>query len=173
MHKTIRRAIIPFAMIAAFAATDAEAQGRGRGAEKERGKVEQKQQEKERRDWELRRRDEQARRDGRTEDGRRRGVPPGWCIGRGNPHNTVENCGRSGERYDRRYDTRRDGDRRDGRSGATYEQRYADYLRYQDAQCRARSDDRPLDLLYRLQVKRECDRARDEWIRRNDPNRGG
>src|SRR5690606_17689593 len=36
---------------------------------------------------------------GRDEHGRTR-VPPGWCRGRGNPHNTPENCGYSNRRYD-------------------------------------------------------------------------
>lgn len=41
---------------------------------------------------------------GRGHDGRAN-VPPGWCIGRGNPHNTPQNCGYSSNR---RYDWDRD-----------------------------------------------------------------
>ena len=29
----------------------------------------------------------------REANDRRDAVPPGWCLGRGNPHNTPENCG--------------------------------------------------------------------------------
>ena len=156
MNKTIRHAVLPFAMIAAFAVTDAQAQGRGKEAEKERTKVEQKRQENEGREWELRRREGE-----RLEDGRRRGVPPGWCIGKGNPHNTVENCGRRGERYDPRRDDR-DSDRRP----TSYAEAHEAYHRYEDAQCRARANDRPLDLAHRLRVRAECDRQHDEWHRR-------
>ncbi|HET7464954.1 MAG TPA: hypothetical protein VFJ82_27165 [Longimicrobium sp.] len=54
-----------------------------------------------------------------------RRVPPGWCIGRGNPHNTVANCGTGQYRYDRRYDPRYNGgvtyDRYGNRTGTTYD----------------------------------------------------
>lgn len=35
---------------------------------------------------------------GRDRLERRRDVPPGWCRGVGNPHNTWENCGGRGRR---------------------------------------------------------------------------
>lgn len=35
---------------------------------------------------------------GRDRIERRRDVPPGWCRGVGNPHNTRENCGYRGRR---------------------------------------------------------------------------
>ncbi|HEX7239726.1 MAG TPA: hypothetical protein VF263_05645, partial [Longimicrobiaceae bacterium] len=106
--KHIRALNLSFALAlaAALAAAPADAQGKGK-------------------DKKDRERTEQARpRSFRPEDGERRSdrwedevrlerrggkrVPEGWCQGKGNPHNTVENCGRSGTRYDPRYDGRRD-----------------------------------------------------------------
>src|SRR5690606_33426583 len=88
----------------------AAAQGNGRGNQRERPRAEQD-------------RDRIPVDSLRTGDSRRvvspRGngsgkVPPGWCQGVGNPHNTPENCGYNSrtnrDRYpyedDRRYDNR-------------------------------------------------------------------
>lgn len=171
----IRNLVLPVVLGAALTATDVEAQGRGKSdKQKDKDKVER--QDRDRRDWELRRRDSAERdRDQRYEDGRRRGVPPGWCIGRGNPHNTVENCGRRGERYDPRYDTRRDDrddryedrdDRYDDRRYGSYEQAHDAYHRNEYARCRARLAERPLDVTWQLRVRAECNRQHDEWHRR-------
>jgi hypothetical protein len=59
-----------------------------------------------------------------------RRVPPGWCTGRGNPHNTVANCGVGSNRYDRRYDPRYNGtygNRTPDRFGRTYDSRTGRY----------------------------------------------
>jgi hypothetical protein len=95
-----------------------------------------------------------------------RRVPPGWCIGRGNPHNTVANCGPGNSRYDRRYDPRynrsgtttdRYGNRTYDRSG-TYSGRagYDAWKRDHDLRCRELSRQRPLDLRWQLQVRNQC-----------------
>ena len=112
-----------------------------------------------------------------------RRVPPGWCIGRGNPHNTVENCGRGQYRYDRRYDPRYNGgvtyDRYGNRTGTVYNRNgtvynrtgtvydrngtygrnrdaYNAWKRDHDLRCRDLSRQRPLDLRYQLQVRNQC-----------------
>lgn len=114
-----------------------------------------------------------------------RRVPPGWCIGRGNPHNTVANCGAGNNRYDRRYDPRYNGgvtydrygnrtgttyDRYGNRTGTTYDRygnrtngtygsnrdAYSAWKRQHDAYCRDLSRQRPLDLRYQLQVRNQC-----------------
>ncbi|HET7229519.1 MAG TPA: hypothetical protein VFJ16_05920 [Longimicrobium sp.] len=121
-----------------------------------------------------------------------RRVPPGWCIGRGNPHNTVENCGRGNYRYDRRYDPRYNGgvtyDRYGNRTGTSdrYGSRTGTYDRYgnrtgtyngtnrdsynawkrdHDLRCRDLARQRPLDLRYQLQVRNQCS-AEDQEARR-------
>lgn len=102
-----------------------------------------------------------------------RRVPPGWCIGRGNPHNTVANCGAGQYRYDRRYDPRYNGgvtyDRYGNRTGTTYDRygnrtgtygnnrdAYNAWKRDHDLRCRDLSRQRPLDLRYQLQVRNQC-----------------
>ena len=123
----------------------------------------------------------------------RRRVPPGWCIGRGNPHNTVENCGYGNNRYDRRYDPRYNGtygstyggrttDRYgrtiDPRTGRVYDSRTGTYGNYggssrdafnqwkrqHDAQCRNLARQRPLDLRWQAQVRTQCSAGEcDSW----------
>jgi hypothetical protein len=121
-----------------------------------------------------------------------RRVPPGWCIGRGNPHNTVANCGPGQYRYDRRYDSRYNGgveyDRygnrvntsgryntsdRYGTSGrygnGTYgnnRDSYEAWKRDHDLRCRELSRQRPLDLRYQLQVRNQCAAETQEARRR-------
>jgi hypothetical protein len=106
------------------------------------------------------------RRDTR-QDARRntRQVPPGWCIGRGNPHNTPENCGYARDRRadDRVYDRNRTEDRR---AGTSYEQRHADFHRWHDAECRERARRAGLRPAELLRVRTECAREHDEWHRR-------
>jgi hypothetical protein len=86
---------------------------------------------------------------------RRRNVPPGWCQGRGNPHNTVENCGYGPGRYDPRAQSGR-------YERGTYDP-YGVYGRNQeerdrqlDRQCRAREAERPGDPIWQLQVAKQC-----------------
>lgn len=137
------------------------------------------------RSGEVRRdRDDDDRQDDRRDDRRyrnstssrtlQRRVPPGWCIGRGNPHNTVANCGRGQYRYERRYDPRYNGgvtyDRYGNRVGTTsgrYGTRTGTYgtsnretfnmwKRDHDMRCREASRQRPLDLRYQLQIRNQC-----------------
>lgn len=123
---------------------------------------------------------EQVRYDQRRPDLQRRNtgksVPPGWCIGKGNPHNTPENCGynngnRRDVRYDRRDDRRYD-DRYDRRTSGRYGQ-YATFAAYSrahdsfhrshDRQCRERAGRRPLDPTWQLRVRAECKAEHDRW----------
>jgi len=92
-------------------------------------------------------------------------VPPGWCRGRGNPHNTPENCGpegrrRRGDRFDRRQ-------RWDGYD--SFEEAHRAFHRELHAWCAARRTEHPLDLEWQLQVRQECARRHAEWHRRYDP----
>lgn len=118
---------VPFALAiaAALAATPALAQkGHGHGHDKQQDRVERRDDDhadRRRRDDDDRNaRDDRNRRSDGTwrsaqniqygQNGSRPGDRhPGWCTGRGNPHNTVANCGRGADRYDPRYDTRRNG----------------------------------------------------------------
>lgn len=104
---------------------------------------------------------------------RSRDVPPGWCTGVGNPHNTVANCGWSRSRYDSGSGVYRDDDGiwRDGGSRpGSYSEAHDAFHRHQDAVCRDRADDRPFDAAYQLQVSRECSAEHDRWHDRYDPN---
>lgn len=122
---TVRTATIA-GIFALLAASPALAQGKGKGNGNDRARAAEVQRERPtlqrrgsetlrlpRGDVRLDRRDSRGRRSGSLEDillgrdrtGRAR-VPPGWCIGRGNPHNTPANCGylnpRRNDRPDRR-----------------------------------------------------------------------
>jgi hypothetical protein len=128
---------LPLALVvaAAFSASPALAQhgnghgnGNGRGHEaKEHARGRDDDHDDDRRD----RRDDDHRSDSwrRSNGTLSRRVPPGWCIGRGNPHNTVANCGRGNNRYDRRYDPRYNGSssRTTDRYGRTYDSRTGRY----------------------------------------------
>ena len=86
-------------------------------------------------------------------------VPPGWCKGRGNPHNTVENCGYNARndrdvRYDDRYS-------RDG----GYDRAHDDFHRRLDGQYRDRARSRPTDLEYQLRLRRQMNEEHDRWHR--------
>jgi hypothetical protein len=136
------------ALSLALAAPSVEAQqGRGSGRA---GQSEARRGEEERRPV-LQRRDsdDRERLEDRYEgddryDSRRGSVPPGWCQGRGNPHNTVENCGyRSG-------------------SGA-YEAGHADFHRYLDDKYRALSAQRPRDTRWQLELRARKAAEHDRW----------
>lgn len=173
----MRKMALPLALVvaAAVSASPAAAQkGNGNGhGNGNRPSVE-------RRDRDDRR-DDDRRADRRRDDDRRwdrshsrtssrnssrfeRRVPPGWCIGRGNPHNTVANCpGR--DRYDRRYDPRYNTSGRYDRSGryntGTYGRSgnygtFSAWKRDHDARCHELARQRPLDLRYQLQVRQQC-----------------
>ncbi|MEW5927978.1 MAG: hypothetical protein AB1941_10860 [Gemmatimonadota bacterium] len=104
---------------------------------------------------------------------RHRDVPPGWCRGVGNPHNTIANCGWSRDRYDGRDGVYRDDDGiwRDGdtRYGG-YSDAHDAFHRHHDAVCRDRADDRPFDPAYQLRVSQECSAEHDRWHDRYDPS---
>lgn len=152
------------ALAAALAASPADAQGKGKG-NKNRERTEQ-----------VRFREDDRRYDDRWDDDDvrlqrrdRRQVPPGWCRGKGNPHNTPENCGyrRDDRRYDdRRYEDRRYEDRRYddryGRSGS-YEQAHQAFHRDHDRICRDRASQRPFDPRWQLQVRSECKAEHDRF----------
>lgn len=102
-------------------------------------------------------------------------VPPGWCRGRGNPHNTPENCGRyAGERYDDRYDDDRDdryeddrddryGDRYpDSRDGA-YRREHEDFHRHLDRKYSDLAARRPLDIQYQLRLRADKAAEHERW----------
>src|SRR3954470_326772 len=130
---------LPLALVvaAAFSASPALAQhgnghGNGRGHEaKEHARGRDDDRDDDRRDGRDDRRDDDRRTDSwrRSNGTLSRRVPPGWCIGRGNPHNTVANCGRGDNRYDRRYDPRYNGSssRTTDRYGRTYDSRTGRY----------------------------------------------
>ncbi|MDQ3388988.1 MAG: hypothetical protein M3483_05730 [Gemmatimonadota bacterium] len=130
-------------------------------------------------------RTEEVRRDDRRDHDdrdprlqRRKGVPPGWCIGKGNPHNTPENCGWGSDRRDRdddddRYDDRRRDDRRDrdGRRGdrryddrhGSYDQAHRAFHSQHDRICRERAGERPFDVRWQLRVRTDCKATHDRW----------
>lgn len=94
-----KRIFVAAALAAAFTTAPSLAQDKGRGGERVRDRAEQES----RRGGEARGR---GRRDEGPSFGRRnaRPVPPGWCQGRGNPHNTSANCGYHTDRIERDRD---------------------------------------------------------------------
>ena len=106
-----------------------------------------------------------------TQTGTRR-VPPGWCRGQGNPHNTAENCRWNNSRNTwERYDSRtgrwetRSGDTRYGDRGS-YQQAHQEFHYSHDRQCRERAAQRPLDLRWQVQVRTECRNIHEDFHRR-------
>src|SRR5688500_1408610 len=80
-HRSMTTVPFLFALALALAASPVDAQTR-RAAEKQNGKDGQE---------EVRREDDEQR--PMLQRREVKAVPRGWCQGRGNPHNTVENCG--------------------------------------------------------------------------------
>jgi hypothetical protein len=168
---------LALALAAALSAVPADAQGRGKGNDRDR--QEQRDVRRDRDDDddddEERPRFERRRTDDRRYDDRsgaagQRRVPPGWCQGRGNPHNTPENC-RYNDRYDRweRYDSRTGRyETYDGynRNGGSYEASHRDFHYTHDRQCRERASQRPLDVRWQIQVRSECKAVHDDFHRR-------
>ncbi len=177
MTTPIRSLALALGVLLTFGTMQALAQGKGEGKDKGKAKFKTEQLDRDRRpEPELRRRDrdddrydddryERDRRDARDRryDSRRKGVPRGWCIGRGNPHNTPENCG-----YDRDRRDRRD---RDDRRYASFEEAHRAYHQQVYDRCVARANERPLDVQRQIRIRTECSRAHEEWHRRNDPTR--
>jgi hypothetical protein len=85
-------------------------------------------------------------------------VPPGWCQGVGNPHNTAANCGYGGV-----YDTR--GDYPTSRSGS-YQEAHDRFHRDLDYRYDRLAAQRPLDIAYRLELESRKRAEHNEWHRR-------
>jgi hypothetical protein len=174
------------ALAAALSASPAVAQGNsGHGRDRDRGddRKEQRDERRVRDDddddddddrprFERRRTDDRARQ--RSVSTQRR-VPPGWCQGRGNPHNTPQNCrynSRSSEweRFDtrtNRWEDRAGYERNESRNGtSSYEQAHRDFHYNHDRQCRERAAQRPLDVRWQVQVRSECRAVHDDFHRR-------
>lgn len=92
-------------------------------------------------------------------------VPPGWCKGQGNPHNTVENCGYRSD--DRRYDVYSDRNVYNDRiSGSEYQRAHRDFHDYLDRKYGDLSSRAGLDLERQLQLRIDKRREHDDWHRR-------
>jgi len=163
---------LAIALAAALSASPALAQGKGKGNDRDRERVERRDRDDDRR-WDDRR--DEPRFERRNEQR----VPPGWCRGRGNPHNTAANCrynnsSREWERYDsrdRRWETRstyeRGTDARyDSRNGGSYDQAHREFHYSHDRQCRERAAQRPLDVRWQVQVRQECAAIHQDFHRR-------
>jgi hypothetical protein len=168
MKQTLRIALA-LTVAAGLHALPADAQAKKNNGNKAKDRVEQRD-----RRPELQRRDdvrwEDVFRDRRYEAQRAGNgagkVPPGWCQGRGNPHNTPENCGYA---RDRRYDSRT-GDRRGGGGGyANFEEAHRRFHLDHDRRCRERAAQRPLDVQWQVRVRSECRAEHVRWHERNDP----
>jgi hypothetical protein len=167
------------ALAATLGASHADAQGRGRGND-DRDRHEHRDDRRDRDD------DDRPRFDRRDDDrgsrASQRRVPPGWCQGRGNPHNTAANCRyndrqRRWEIYDgrtRRYETYETWSRNRSVSGsrgvtgsrAAYDRAHRDFHNAHDRRCRERASQRRLDVRYQAQVRSECRSAHDQFHRR-------
>jgi hypothetical protein len=182
--KTTFNLALAFALVAALGSVPAEAQGNGkkhRGSDNDRDRYEQRDRDRDRdRDDDDDDRPRFERRDDRRTDARhdsrasqQRRVPPGWCRGQGNPHNTAANCRYNNdrsrwERYDsrtRRYETY-DTYNRNRTNGGSYEEAHRSFHYSHDRQCRERAAQRPLDVRWQVQVRSECKAAHDDFHRR-------
>lgn len=170
---------LAIALCAALSASPALAQGHGKGNGNHgnRDRVEQRDRDDDRRwDRDDDRRDE-PRFERRTSSTQRR-VPPGWCRGRGNPHNTAANCRynrtrNQWERYDardRRWESRTTYERgartSNTRNSGSYDAAHRNFHNSHDRQCRERASQRPLDPRWQLQVRGECARIHEDFHRR-------
>jgi hypothetical protein len=150
------------ALAAALSASPLVAQGKGKAHGQ--GKKHKTEQVREDRRGEDRSDDERRWEDDvRFERRGDRQVPPGWCKGKGNPHNTPENCGYGASRRDRRYDDRYDGDARYDRRSGSFDQEHAEFHRWLDEEYRARAAQRPLDLRWQLEVRRQKSEEHRRW----------
>jgi len=171
--KRILGAALILAAITAAEVAPASAQGRGNGnggrggAEREAARVADRVRDEVEREVLGRRGDTDRRRDQNRKARRGNGagfVPPGWCKGVGNPHNTPENCG-----YGRRDQRdRRDDDRRDSasRSSRGYDQEHEDIHYELDRRYRELAARNPTDIEAQLRLRREKQREHDRWHER-------
>jgi hypothetical protein len=186
--KTTFNLALAIALAATLGASHAEAQGNSRGRgndrDRDRDRTEQRDRDRDRDDDDddrprfERRRDDDRRDDNRySRSAQQRRVPPGWCQGRGNPHNTAENCRYNSqrsrwERYDSRtgryetYETYGRNRDRTGSSSGSYDQAHRDFHYSHDRRCRERAAQRPLDVRYQVQVRSECKATHDDFHRR-------
>ncbi|MBW3628467.1 MAG: hypothetical protein KY464_04135 [Gemmatimonadetes bacterium] len=86
-------------------------------------------------------------------DRQRANVKRGWCQGKGNPHNTVENCGYQSSRNRSGYDGR----------GGSYEQNHAEFHRYLDDRYRQLSAERGLDIRRQLELRAQKSAEHNRW----------
>ena len=145
-------AVFAMGLSLAIAASPADAQGNGRGRQ-------------DRDDRELADvlRDEELRRAGQPRGNGAGKVPPGWCRGVGNPHNTPENCGYSRDSQNRYPpDDRYPVYERD----RSYEQAHSEFHRQLDAHYNRLATQRPLDLQYQLELQVRKRAEHDDWHRR-------
>lgn len=127
----------------------------------------------------LRRRGRGDQRDDRREraarrDGRR--VPPGWCLGRGNPHSTPENCG-----YDARHGrdarwesvTRREGSDPSGERYGSYDEAHAAFHRELDRRYTLLAAEHPGDAQYQRRLRAQKQAEHERWHARRGVRHDG
>jgi hypothetical protein len=131
--------ILAFGLV--IGVTDAEAQQRDRRGDRDR--VEDRRDDRADDRWGI-----GDRRDDRRGNGAGK-VPPGWCRGVGNPHNTPENCGYGRERDRFPYF----GSRQE------YDRAHLSFHRQLDDRFSGLANRRPYDSSYQLQLR---DRKRSE-----------
>jgi hypothetical protein len=81
-------------------------------------------------------------------------VPPGWCQGVGNPHNTVENCGYNRPGYDGGYYD-------DG--NGSYSRSHEEFHLYLDRKYASLAAERPYDIAYQLRLRADKAAEHDRW----------
>lgn len=151
---------LALALAAALSASPVVAQ-KGNGNGNGNGKKHEQVHRSERRDRDDDRYERRDRDDRREVRRNGRDVPPGWCKGKGNPHNTPENCG---YRSDRRYDDRRYEDRRSisdiilGRRSTSSTQRRTTTSSDRLRACRADVAERRMSRAETLRALAECNR---------------
>jgi hypothetical protein len=151
-------AAIALGLALSFNVDAAAAQGNGRGNQRERPRVEQ---ERDLGAIDILR--GETRRGVAVRGNGSGKVPPGWCQGVGNPHNTPENCGynartsrdRSPYEDDRRYDAR----------GGSYEESHRRFHLELDDYYNRLAAQRPLDVAYQLELRLRKRAEHDEWHR--------
>ncbi len=162
------RLSLPLALVlaAALSASPALAQ-KGHGNDhRERSRQELRDPRRDRDDHDHDRRDDRRdrdRRDGRTLT--RRDVPPGWCQGRGNPHNTWENCGNRGRNGTLTRNGNVSRNRNWGGYSGSYEEAHRAFHRDLDRWCSQEAQRRGGGLRGLLAVRSECSARAQEWHR--------
>ena len=156
------------ALALALASTPAMAQGRGNGNGNGKAKSEQtRKAAEERRPVLQRRADDQD--DDRYDDrygtygtygttaAQQANVKRGWCTGRGNPHNTVANCGYSAARTNGTYSASRSA------SGSSYYQQHLEFHRYLDQKYSALAAQNPLDIRRQIALRSQKSAEHQQW----------